>query len=102
MPALIVVAYPRTDKSTFNLDYYLNSHMPLCEKVCKPMGLKSWKVIKLSDDGPYTHASTIEFENVEAMTKALEHPETKAIQGDIPNFSNELPVTLYGDVVKQG
>lgn len=39
MPVAITVLYPKTSDSSFNLDYYLSSHMPF---VLKKFGYASW------------------------------------------------------------
>lgn len=42
MPARISVLYPR--KASFDMDYYLKTHMPLAAKSWKAHGLKKYTV----------------------------------------------------------
>ncbi|CBX95231.1 hypothetical protein IAQ61_004055 [Plenodomus lingam] len=100
--AIVVVAYPRTDKSTFNKDYYISTHIPLVEKTWKPFGLKSWTVGELTADGPYSFTVVFEFESLEAFGKAIQDPGTKAVMEDVANFSSEQPVLLRGGVIARG
>lgn len=44
MPIAITILYPSVSDATFNLDYYLKTHMPLVSKEFGPHGLKGWKV----------------------------------------------------------
>lgn len=46
MPIEVTVLYPNVSDATFNLDYYLKTHMPLVVKEFGPHGLKGWKVAK--------------------------------------------------------
>ncbi|KAF2847839.1 hypothetical protein T440DRAFT_470660 [Plenodomus tracheiphilus IPT5] len=100
--ALVIVAYPRTDKSTFNKDYYISTHMPFVEKTWKPHGLKSWTVSELNADGPYSYSTVVEFESYEAFGKASQDPATKAVMDDVVNFSSEQPVLLHGGIIGRG
>ncbi|KAH9879406.1 hypothetical protein J1614_002846 [Plenodomus biglobosus] len=100
--AIIIIAYPRTEKSTFNKDYYVSTHIPLVEKIWKPLGLKSWTVGELNPDGPYSYSVVMEFESLEAFGKATQDPGTKAVMEDVANFSSEQPMLLHGGVIARG
>ncbi|KAK4497178.1 hypothetical protein PRZ48_011628 [Zasmidium cellare] len=95
--ATMTVLYP--SGGTFNMPYYLSTHMPLAEKHWKPYGAKSWKVVKLGDDAPYAVQATIEWGSMEQFLKAAQGPEIKEIQGDVKNFSDKEPVVVFGEVV---
>lgn len=56
------VVYPQGCK--FDKDYYKSKHMPLVEENWKKYGLKSWKVLYLPDDAPYTVQALLEWDNV--------------------------------------
>jgi uncharacterized protein (TIGR02118 family) len=95
--------YPRKDGATFNMDYYLSTHMPLVAKHWKKYGLKSYAVTQLSPDAPYSVSAVMEWEkSSEAFGKALKDDGTKEIMGDVANFSSEAPVLIAGDVVGRG
>jgi uncharacterized protein (TIGR02118 family) len=100
--AQVIVLYPRKDGSTFDLDYYHSTHMPLVTKHWKNHGLKSYTVTKLSDDNPYSIAATLEWESSESIGKALADPNTKEVMDDVANFSSEKPTFISGDVTLRG
>jgi uncharacterized protein (TIGR02118 family) len=100
MPGAIVqILYPRTESSTFDLDYYTSKHMPLVGKKWSEFGLKSWSVTKFGDDAPYTYGGYLEWESLEAFAKAMQSPETKEIMADIDNYSNVKPTLISGEIV---
>lgn len=99
--ATVVVLYPRTANSTFKLDYYLSTHMPLATKTRTKYGLKSWSVTQLSGDAPYSIHVLMEWDNREAFGKALQDPGTQEVMADVENFSSEKPVLIQGNVVGQ-
>ena len=97
-----MVVYPRKDGSTFDLDYYHTTHMPLVTKYWKNHGLKSFSVAKLSDDSPYSIVATLEWESPESISKALGDANTKEVMDDVANFSSEKPIFLTGEVTLRG
>jgi uncharacterized protein (TIGR02118 family) len=100
--AQVLVLYPRKDGSTFDLDYYHSTHMPLVTKLWQKHGLKSYAITKLSDDNPYSVVATLDWESSESIGKALADPSTKEVMDDITNFSSEKPTLLSGDVTLRG
>ena len=98
-PAQVKVLYPRTATSTFNIDYYLSTHMPLVVKHWSDYGLKGYKVVSFDADAPWTYGCTLEFESLEGFEKAGQTEGAKTVMGDIVNFSNEKPVLAKGEVI---
>jgi uncharacterized protein (TIGR02118 family) len=97
--ATVQVLYPKTESSTFDLDYYKSTHMPLVSKKWTKLGLKSWAVTKFGGDSPYTYGCYLEWESLEAFSKAAQSPETKEVMDDVENFSNVKPTLVAGEVV---
>ncbi|KAF2187693.1 hypothetical protein K469DRAFT_569436 [Zopfia rhizophila CBS 207.26] len=97
--ATVSVLYPRTATSTFNLDYYLSTHMALVSKTWKDKGMKSWSVTQFGEGSPYSTHCLMEWESLEAFGKAAAEDDTKAVMADIENFSNEKPILIQGSVV---
>lgn len=98
----VVVVYPRKDGATFDKDYYLKTHMPLVKKHWTTHGLKSYTVMELNADGPYTIGVTMEFETPEGFGAAAQDPNTKEVLDDVKNFSSESPIILHGSVIGSG
>ena len=46
--------YPKTETSTFDMDYYMKTHMPLVQEKWGSHGLKNWTVAKLDESGGYS------------------------------------------------
>lgn len=100
--AQVIVLYPRKDGSKFDLDYYHSTHMPLAKKIWTQHGLKSFSVVQLSPENQYSIAAILDFESQEHLGKAMADPNTKEIMDDIPNFSNEQPTIVAGNVTLRG
>ncbi len=101
MAVSLQVAYPTTDGTTFDYDYYLGTHMKL---VGQHMGshIQSTLVTKGLAGGPDTpppfHAvATIVFADQAAMDAAL--AASGPVLKDIPNFTDTTPQMLIGEVV---
>ncbi|EON63437.1 hypothetical protein W97_02664 [Coniosporium apollinis CBS 100218] len=106
MPVAITVLYPQTSDATFDLDYYLSSHMPFVQEKFGPHGMTGYRVAKLvgtatGDESPHSVCCTLEFGSVEEFQNALK-AEAGPVLGDVKNFSNKDPVLLVGDVVGSG
>ena len=100
-----VVLYPNEEDATFNMDYYLSTHMPLVSEHWQKHGLKGWRVVQFQTgpDGnkpPYSVQATLLFDGPEDLQKALGSAEAATVFGDVPNFSNKSPVFLAGGVLK--
>ena len=52
MSAVIYVSYPRQEGITFDMDYYLNTHMRLVQEHWGPHGMQRWDVVKFEEGDP--------------------------------------------------
>lgn len=50
MSTVVYISYRRADHPEFNMDYYLNKHVPLFVKLWTPHGLKDWSIIQFEED----------------------------------------------------
>ncbi|UYV35885.1 EthD family reductase [Rhodobacteraceae bacterium D3-12] len=101
MPVTLQVIYPFTEGTSFDMDYYLTTHMQIVQD---HMGqhIKESFVTKGISGGPNTpppyHAiATIVFPDQEAMNAAV--AGSGALLKDIPNFTDVRPKTLIGELV---
>ncbi|OAL03743.1 hypothetical protein IQ06DRAFT_291438 [Phaeosphaeriaceae sp. SRC1lsM3a] len=104
-----VVAYPSQHpesgaKLTFDMDYYLASHMPMIERAWGPYGLKSWSINTFADPSPLTGTTppylvqtTCYFDSVDNLKIALEKGSEQT-KPDVEKFSNVFPVIWVGEV----
>lgn len=93
----LTILYPREDNSTFDIDYYTNSHMPMfvghLGEACQ-----SWGVIAAK--GPQYHAvGWAMIDSAEALNQAMAEHGTEII-GDIANYTGVSPTLIVGDVVR--
>jgi len=91
----VVILYPKSDDSTFDMDYYSGKHMPMLADAIGE-NCKGWGV---SAPGAKYHAvGWVMVESKDAWNSTLaEHGA--AIMGDVPNYTNVNPELIVGDVV---
>src|SRR6201982_1013347 len=99
----VTVAYPAGQGRTFNMDYYLKTHIPLFQK---RMGA-AMKTIRVSRGiGGSTPRSPAAFVAVVHATFDSSHvfahafsPHAAELQGDAPNYTNIQPVVQISEVL---
>ncbi|KAH6976549.1 hypothetical protein BKA56DRAFT_674989 [Ilyonectria sp. MPI-CAGE-AT-0026] len=90
MGAIFIACYPRPSGGKsyrFDLEYYINTHMPLQMKHHGPYGLRSYHVVEPTEDAPYV-VQTIEFwDSIDSMEKAIKEASAE-LWKDIPNYTD--------------
>lgn len=81
------------------MEYYLNTHMPLVEKLWGPQGLRGWTVTTGDKDAEYHVQVTLVWENIEAFENVK---KVEVVAGDVKNFTDVPPARWVGIVVGQG
>lgn len=82
--------YPQTETSTFDMDYYLNEHIPLVEELFAPLSIEVNEGVSGAEDGtppPYAVMTDITFATLEDLQNAVVTHGAEII-GDIPNFTD--------------
>ncbi|TKW51595.1 hypothetical protein CTA1_2067 [Colletotrichum tanaceti] len=105
MTVTVSVLYPNEADAKYDVDYYVNSHMPMAAAQWKSSGLVSWTVTKYhpgpgGKESKFAFAGVLTFESLEAVHKALASPETAVVMKDVPNYSNKEPEFLIGEDIK--
>ena len=99
----VTVAYPAGEGRTFDMDYYLQSHIPLFQK---RMGA-AMKTIRVSrgiggaaPGSPAAFAAMVHatFDSADAFATAFA-PHAAEIQGDVPNYTNIQPIVQIGQLL---
>jgi uncharacterized protein (TIGR02118 family) len=98
----VSVLYPNAADATFDMAYYLNSHMPMVKRKLEP-ALKGMFVDEGLGGGQpgvapaYVAMCHLMFDSVEAFqsTFGTHSPE---ILADIPNYTNTQPTVLISQV----
>jgi uncharacterized protein (TIGR02118 family) len=100
---VISVLYPLTPGTTFNMDYYVNSHVPLVKRLFEPMGQRDARVFKGVSDGgegapTFGVIAELYFDDMESLTAALVAHGAET-QADIPNFTGSIPVIQISEML---
>lgn len=98
----VSVLYPGGDGSTFNMDYYLNHHVPMvraklgtaCKSAAVEQGLGG---ATASSPPAFSAMGHLYFDSVEAFQAAF-GPHAAAIMADIPNYTNVQPTIQVSEV----
>jgi uncharacterized protein (TIGR02118 family) len=99
----VTVAYPAGQGRTFNMDYYLKTHIPLFQK---RMGA-AMKTIRVSrgigSSTPKSPAAFVAmvhatFDSAEMFAGAFA-PHAAELQGDAPNYTDIQPVVQISEVL---
>ncbi|MFQ5873543.1 MAG: EthD family reductase [Dehalococcoidia bacterium] len=96
----VSVIYNKTDSSTFDYDYYVNTHMPLAGKHLHPLRMEVDKIVGTPDGSPspihcvcYFYFNRVE-DFQQAMTTGA-----APIMADIPNYyKGGAPTILISEV----
>jgi len=91
----VSVTYPSGEDTTFDHDYYANSHVPLC--------LTTWNPVKSEIDkginGPNVAGVHFYFETMDAFQAALAKTGTGEVMADVANYTNIEPVMQVSEIV---
>lgn len=96
------ILYPDKEGSRFDLDYYLNRHMPMALEKLGP-SLRGVSVeYGLSGVQPGTQRAYIAmchytFDSAEAFLDAF-LPHADILQGDIPNYTDIEPIMQFSEI----
>jgi len=91
---VITILYPRTDDSTFDMDYYTATHMPMLAdaigEACTGWGAAAVPAGKYAAFGWTTVTDQASFD-------AAMGEHGAKIMGDVPNYTNVQPELLVGE-----
>jgi uncharacterized protein (TIGR02118 family) len=96
------VLYRQTDSTKFNMNYYLDTHMPLVSKLLGS-ALKGVLVQQgIAGGAPgsppeFAVITVLRFDSMESFQAAFT-PHAPTVMADIVNFTNVTPSIQYSDV----
>jgi len=102
MAITITVLYPNTQGSRFDVDYFVNTHIPLVEVKWGGKGLTSVKLLKGAGTAdpatppPYQVITVLGFESLQAFGAAVKESGAEVI-GDVANFTDVKPIVQIND-----
>ncbi|KAL7788331.1 hypothetical protein V8C37DRAFT_388202 [Trichoderma ceciliae] len=82
----------------FDMEYYINTHMPIVNKHWTPLGLKGWQVIKFSPEAPFYGGVLLTWGKADDSAKVLVAAESKPVFDDVPNFTNMKPILMSSSI----
>ena len=98
----VTVLYPNTPETRFDVEYYLQRHMPRSIELLRP-ALKSVSVeIGLggnlpSESAPFVAICAFTCESLDAFLAAFT-PHAAELEGDIPNYTNAKAITQVSEL----
>jgi uncharacterized protein (TIGR02118 family) len=92
----VLIMYPRGDDTTFDMQYYTSSHMPM---FAESLGAAchGWGVIEPSGD-KYHAIAWVMVDSQDDLNATMATHGAKVI-GDVPNYTNTSPEMIIGNVV---
>lgn len=96
---IVSVMYPATGKK-FDLDYYLNKHVPMVRRLWGPLGLKGAQVLRgtgaPNGGATYQLMALLDFGSLAQFQEAAKQ-HGKEVMGDIANFTDVQPVVQFNE-----
>ena len=99
----VSVMYPNGDGKTFDMDYYLNTHLPMVKNLLGNSLIDASVERGLSSAAPgsvapFAGMGIMYFNSVEDFGQAF-GPNAAEIMGDLPNFTNIEPVVQISEIL---
>jgi len=98
----VSVMYPKSDGSSYDRDYYLNTHMPMAREALKSVVVKDeiWSGLSVPGLPPATYEILLHMyvDNLESFGAEFQE-HAAALMADIPNFTNIQPVIELDEAV---
>jgi uncharacterized protein (TIGR02118 family) len=98
----VSVLYPNSEGSRFDLDYYLNTHMPMVQSevgsALKGMGVDAGLAGGTPGvPAPYAAIGHLIFDSLEDFQASF-GPKAHTIFADVPNYTDITPVTQISEI----
>jgi uncharacterized protein (TIGR02118 family) len=91
----VTILYPRTEDSTFDMDYYTSSHMPMFAESFGD-ACQGWGAANIAA-GKYAAMGWLVVTDQAGFDAAMGAHGAK-IKGDVPNYTNVRPEMLIGEI----
>jgi uncharacterized protein (TIGR02118 family) len=92
----VLVLYPKGEGTTFDWDYYVNTHMPLVRKSLEGALVRD-EVDKPVPDAAHHGAVHMFFESVDSFGAAMGASGAE-VMADVPNYTNVAPALYISEV----
>ncbi|MBX2962759.1 MAG: EthD family reductase [Cyclobacteriaceae bacterium] len=100
----VTILYPNGDGKTFDMDYYVNTHMPMVASLLGD-SLKYFAIDKGIASGahdtpvPFLAIGYLYFNKLSAFQNSF-RPNAEKIRSDIPNYTNIQPIVQISEVLE--
>jgi uncharacterized protein (TIGR02118 family) len=92
----VSVLYPKSEGTTFDMDYYKTKHRDLCFQVLPDLKRMD---VEQGLDGPYIAAGHLFFDNMEELQRSMGGPDAVKAQEDVRNYTNCEPAIQISQVI---
>ena len=98
----LAVLYPNETGKKFDMDYYLNKHIPMVNDTLGNLGLVRTEVdkgiagLEPGSPPPYVAICYMYFENMESMQNSMAN--SGDLMSDLPNFSDIQPRVQISEI----
>jgi uncharacterized protein (TIGR02118 family) len=97
----ISILYPNRPRSRFDVEYYLNTHMPMAGELLgsavKAITVEIGRSLEAGQPPPFAAICGFTCETVEDFMGAFT-PVADQLQGDIPKYTDIEPVIQFSDI----
>jgi uncharacterized protein (TIGR02118 family) len=98
----VSVFYPNSEGSRFDLDYYVNTHMPMVQSelgsALQGVGVDAGLAGGTPGaPAPYAAVGHLIFDSVEAFQAAF-GPKARVIMADVPNYTDIAPAMQISEI----
>jgi uncharacterized protein (TIGR02118 family) len=100
----VIALYPSGDGKTFDMDYYINKHIPMAAGLLGDAvkGLTVEKGLAGAAPDlpvPYVAVANTYFDSIQAFQTAFGSHHMDALKDDVSNYTNIEPITLISEVM---
>lgn len=98
----LTVTYPKREGSSFDHEYYVSKHIPLCAQAFADHGFQG--TVLRSEQGAAPGASDLNHASIDILFDSLENMKAalkaggKQVSEDLKNYTNVQPVMTFGTV----
>ena len=92
----VLVLYPKTDDTKFDIDYWLTTHMPLVAESWP--ALVRWEADRGAPDSPYYAVAHLLFESMDDVGASMGSEGGGKVMADMANYTDVRPVVAMSEV----
>jgi hypothetical protein len=96
---IVTILSKRMPGLTFNLDYFLSTHIQITAECWKQYGLIDATYAEVFGDSEFAFTITLRFSETDSWAKVMDDEAAMGkMQADVANFTNGTPIFVVGKV----